>query len=92
MPVRDGYGNNDSRDGHGHHAQPVGQPEVGALAISIRLHVDSHLTEIHILEFTPILDYCCTVAYCSVGGTHSLFLDCQIEKGRNGFILLFLNA
>lgn len=33
MPVRDGYGNNDLRDGHGHHAQSVGHPEVGTVAL-----------------------------------------------------------
>lgn len=45
MPVWDGYGDNDSRDGYGHHAQPVGQPEGGTLALAsftsaAQLHVD----------------------------------------------------
>ena len=32
MPIWTGYGDDDSRDGHGDHAQPVGQPEAGTVA------------------------------------------------------------
>ena len=46
MPVWVGYGDNDSRDGYGHHAQPVGQPEGGTLALA-KLHLSCMLVGSH---------------------------------------------